>query len=648
MAETTTNKSVDNPELFNQIINDYREDRRTLFARDLPKMWERYEDHYRNDYWKDIDRDEHLSSMSSNGLFEVVESQLPVITARAPKPDVVLEPIALEESQMEEANRYKGQVQRELIKIWSDDDGNDMQEVIQKGFREHNIKGKSLYHSEYDFKDYKIITEVADIYSLTPDRHKDSIEACQKSHLTYATYRTPAWLKQKYGIDVEAEGYFNDDGEFEYHSNQSIMRTAASFAINAIKGFISTEDGDKKRGYCLMLKYYCSGVVLIDDESTEKYNDNKYNDDGTKMIGDDGKEIMEESTRDKYPFGRVIVVVRNYKDKIISDKKNIYPRFPFFETTNYGRAGDFYGTSEGLNIEDHTAATNLLMSNVTDNLRFTGNPQRFEVEGGNGEDMPVIPGSTVKTVIPGGVGYLEPPRMSPMIMVFLEWLQRDQDRKTGNSDSMRGMAESADSGIKVQTQISQGTGRLQPKSSQFLTLARKLFNYWIYIIQNFYPDVVMQEITDDEGQTVFEEFRPRDGAHLKMRVRIGNTAMLPADNFGAFEEAKYLFELGMSTFGFPFVSPKHLVDLAPALGDQAKIKAWIDEQFKAKEDAAFMDQMMGGEEGAGAGLKPLPEEREALQNAAEAGDQEAIVAILDGMKARMMAEKNQPVEEARA
>jgi len=630
-------KVTTNDLLFEAVLRDYKEDRRAIVLRKLPEMWMKYEEQYMNEYWKHIERADHLSEMTSNALFEVVESQLPVITARAPKPDVVLEPIMLSEGELEWARNYADNMQRELINIWSDDDENDMQQLVQSGFREHGVKGKFLLHSEYSLRKQKIVNEAVDIFSIVPDRTKPSIEACHDSHLCFVTYRTPEWIMDRFGVQVDAEGFFNDDGEFSFYGAElSPVAGAVSFAINAIKGMFTEDSADKNRGYCLLIKYYCSGKVLVDDPTKEKYSETQYEDDGAVKRDEKGDEMTLEEEREKYPTGRVITVVRNYKNKILLDHPNPYNRYPFFETTNFKRAGDFWGTSEGLNIETHTMATNLIISNVVDNARYTGNPQRLIVGGAEQEDMPVAPGTSVHTQLPEGVGYLQPPRLQNLSW-FLDWLQGDTDRKTGITDAFRGMADAGDSGVKVQAQIAQGVGRLQPKTSEFLILARKLFKHWIFIIQNFYPEEVVQEIQDEEtGEKAYEVFNPREGAYLQLKPVIGNTAMLPADNFGEFEEAKYLFEMGVKLFGFPLVSPEHLVDLAPSIGDQRRVKTWMKQKFAEAEQAA--QQQMEAEQQADAGPQPTEEELMAIQNATAAGDQEAIKDILTGMKERYMAE----------
>jgi len=629
-------KVFTNQLLYEAILRDYNEDRRAIEQRKLPEMWQNYEEQYMNEYWKgENEREEHLSEMTSNGLFEVVEAQLPVITSRAPKPDVVLEPIMLAEEELEGARVYAEKVQKELMNVWSDDDENAMQQLVQSGFREHGIKGKFLMSSEYSLRKQKIINEAVDICSIVPDRHAPSIEACHDSHLSHVTYRTPEWVMDNYGVQVEAEGYFDDDGSFAFYSNQNPVSGAVSFAVNKVKNMFSGDSSGKPRGYCLLIKYYCSGKVLLDDPTKEKYQDYKYDDDGSIKKDETGNKMTSEQEREKYPNGRVITIVRGCKNKILRDHANPYERYPFFDTTNFKRAGDFWGTSEGLNIETHTLALNLIMSNVVDNTRYTGNPQRIEVEGSDQEDLPVMPGTTVKTNMPEGVGYLQPPRLQNLSW-FIDWLQSDEDRKTGMSDAFRGLADSGDSGVKVQTQISQAVGRLQPKTMEFLVLARKLYKHWIYIIQNFYPEEVIQEVKDEAGESVYEPFNPRAGAHIKLKVKIGNTAMLPADNFSEFDEAKFLFETGMSLFGFPFISPAHLVELAPSLSDKQRAKIWIKEQF-AKAEQAMMEEQQAEAEAA-AGPQPTEEEMVAMQNAQQAGDKEAILDILAGMKERFMAE----------
>ena len=181
--------------------------------------------------------------------------------------------------------------------------------------------------------------------------------------------------------------------------------------------------------------------------------------------------------------------------------------------------------------------------------------------------------------------------------------------------------------MKVRSLISQGVGRLQPKTQAFVELSRQLYTHWAYIIQAYYPNEIVQRIDDKPGDARYELFEPQSMPDAIFDVKVSLQAMLPVDDEAEFIEAQALFQAGVETLGYPLISPEHLIELAPSLQDKQRAKEWlasvqkqVQEQAEAEEGGQSTDQLR--EAGA------TDEDIEALEKAREAGDDEAVRAIL--------------------
>jgi len=564
----------DHREMFNMVIRHYEADKKYRDNRELPEMFEKYERFYRNDYWRGSGRPNHLSRLTSNILFEGVEVMLPIVVSRPPAPEVIPEPMNIAPEEVETIDKYAKQVQRQLRKIWVD---SDMQEKFHQAFREHSVKGKMLLKSTYDSENNEFINEICDILTIYPDRYASSLRDCEDSHFIHARYMKILDIKDKYGITVEAEGDFDENDNFIYYNEQ--IGGGVSNAVSRVRDFVTGEE-HKSDGRSLVIEYYCGDPDRIE----EHYEDYDYDGDGKRKKESDGAYAMKMMKREKYPNGKVITVIRNYKDKVIDCRPNIYPRLPFFETTNHKRSGDFWGLSDGVNIETHVLAINQAMSNRNDNLRFIGNPDVEVLEGSGIEEVTNEPGAVYHSAIPNAIRKIQPPPMGSDSQRFIDDMRSDADRILGLSDAFRGESNSGDSGLKTQSLIAQATGRLQPKVAEFIKLSRELYQHWAYVIQNFYPEQMLQVVDEGDTESVnYEEFYPNQYADVKLKVDVSTSSMLPFDKYAEFQEAQVLLEAGA-------ISQEQFVDLCPSLRDKQRAKDFIREQRARMEQQQQMEQ----------------------------------------------------------
>ncbi len=598
MAEQHKKTPYEDQELYNLILSRFKRSKSYRDKRKLDQDWEYYEKLYENRYWEGSGRPAGLTRATSNNFFEGIEVTLPVVTARPPRPEITPDPQSIDdvqnEEKMEAINKYAEQIQRELINIWRD---TKMDIKIQEAYREHGVKGKHLTKSIYDPDEGEFDNEIKDIFTIFPDPFKDSVEEASKSWFIDASIVSVRDFKKEYGIDVEPEGDLN-----EYTRSYTYRKQTGESEV-------VTEEGDKREGHVLVIEHYSPDVT------EEEYEDYEYDDDGLKKKDKNDEYLKQIKTRLKYPYGRVVTIVRNLDARIIRDSANPYSLLPYFETTNYKRAGDFWGMSEGKQVEAHIRMKNQILSNINDNIRLTGNPVEEVVEGSGIKSKTNKPGSRVKSNIPGGFRFVEPPRMPAYIQAFIDYLDRDTDRKMGVTDAFRGMSTFAgESGVKTQALIAQSTGRLQPKVKEFVNYSRSLFKHWVFIVQHYYPESMTQRYEDREGKVIYEEFHPREFQHIKLNVDVSTTSMLPFDDYAEWEEAQLLK-------GQDMMSDEQFIDSAPSLRDKQRAKKYVAEKQEQQQMMA-MAQLEAEQGGNGQQLSP---EDEAILRGT---DKEAIADVL--------------------
>lgn len=597
-TEEKRQKPWEDPKLWKLVYNRYKSGIKYREGRSLSEMWDKFEQYYDNEYWNNLDRADHLTAASDNYLFESVETMLPVITSRPPRPEITPIPKNLDEDSIGKANDYAKQIQRECVSIWQ---STKMMNKIRSGFREHGIKGTFMFRSLYDLKTEKFQNTVCDILSIVPNPSAFSMEDCYKTWFCYAPVVSVEEVHKRFGVWVDAES----EDEADLGQYIGMLKKGVRGVQKVLNHTFGGDSHDKRSGFVVLIEQWMS------DDSMEDYEDYEYNADGTRIPIDGSKEYeatgngkeqveiegsekykMKTNKRRKYEHGRVVTIVRNKKDLIMSEKPNGYgPRFPFFRTVNYERAGDFYGISEGKNIEDQNLMANQSISNINDNIRFTANPQKEIMRSAKVKGNSDEPGATYESDTGNGVRNIPTGQMPSYAITWPDWLQASADRKDGMTDAMRGISESGDSGIKTQALIAQATGRLQPKTAAFVEFSREFYEHCTYIIQHYYPESVIQQDIDSAGEPTYEEFRARDGAEIELRVDVSQISMLPFDNYAEFEEAQALYAIQNPKTGLPSISLEQLIDTAPAIRNKQRIKAYNSDEEEKVEVAQMLEDI---------------------------------------------------------
>ena len=569
-------KTTENKELWDSIYSRFKFSDKNIRVRHLPEAWEKYERHYNNDYWHGSSRPEHLGKSSSNDLFELVEVKLPLVTSRPPRPIIKAEPsselilsmeraiqeapdqLTKQEAEKDRNEYYRGlsgwtnRLQKQLVKTFKD---TKMKQIAKMLYREYEIKGNAIISSEFDAKERKIVNDPREITTIFPDPTKGSIEECMKSWLIEASYKLVSEIKKTYGIEVAAEGDFEADGNFRKYTNLSKLKESVMQALS---------DNDRKDGYSLVIKMY-----MADDEEIE-YDEKVESESGEYEKDENGNFLTETAKKAKYPNGRMVTIIRNLPERIVKDEPVQYERWPLFGLVNTARIRDFFGTSGGKNIAQHTLDKIMLMANIVANARLTGNPQK-EVGPGVEAEITDEPGHIYPVPIMGMIRNLEAPSMPPYIKDHILYIDQDRDKKSGVNDALRANATPGDSGVKTQTILSQAIGRLGPMVDDMTQLYEELYTHWAFIIRNFYDDVIIQKEEDESGQDKYSVFNPKEYEDVEIVVEVDSMSMLPFDVFQEFEEANLLFDKGA-------VSPEQLIDTAPTLRDKQRAKDYVAKQ----------------------------------------------------------------------
>jgi len=574
-----TKKPWKDEDLWKMVKDFYKSGIKYREGRDLSEMWDKFEQYYDNEYWNNRSRPAHLTKASDNLLFEAIETMLPVITSRPPRPEITPKPNSLDEDAIARANDYTTKIQRECISIWQK---TRMMAKLRMGFREHGIKGTWMLRSLYDPEDNTFQNTVCDLLSIIPNPTAFSMADCYKSWFIYAPVKSVKDVYKKYGVWVEPES--QDEAELGQYIGmlKKGVRGVQRVLNYAFGGDDSTVD--KKSGFVVLIEYW----MADGEQEMEEYEVEDRDEDGVTIKNDDGSKKMKPGgKRAKYPHGKVVTIARNQPGLILAEKPNSYgPRFPFFRTVNYERAGDFFGTSEGKNIEDQMLMNNQSISNINDNIRYTANPQKEIVRGGKIKGVTDEPGAVYEVDVAGSVRNIEVGRMPGYALEWPDKLQASSDRKVGMSDAMRGVSASGDSGIKTQALIAQATGRLQPKTAAFVEFSRQFYEHCVYVIKNYYPPSVIQQDIDGSGEPTYEEFVAAEGRDLEMIIDVSQISMLPFDNYAEFEEAQALYAIINPKTNMPAMSLEQLIDTAPALRDKQRVKAYnsdLEEQMQIQQ-----------------------------------------------------------------
>ncbi len=534
------------------------------------KNIEKYMKYYSNEFWRGKTRPDHLSKISLNDLFEVIEVSLPIVTARIPRANVKALPArdqieSLEEGFLnvktedqyealkkaekeyyEDLNKYGENIEKELQAIWK---RTKMTEKMQIMYRtEFGVKGKGHIKSIYNSSTKKWSNTIAPYSTILPCKTAASIDDCYDTWFTQQMILPVSLVEETYGMKVPAEGELTSDGSFRAYNDDELEKYKNTGSVRIIETFFkdtSLEEFEK---------------IETDDEQNIQYDEFE-------------KPVKTIESRPAYEGLRKVTICRSCEGWLIEDTN--VNKIPIFEVTNYPQEGKYWGTSEGRNIEDHITAKNYLWSNIIDNARLTGNPQK--AKGSDVEEaITNEPGKVYTEEVLNSIRNIDPPSMPAYIQNALAYLDADEDKKSGVNDALRAQAQQGDSGTKVKALYSQAQGRLQPKIMAFKNLARELYEYWATIIQQNYEAPLIHEKETADGEKGYASFDPKKHKDIELVVEVDESSMIPVDSYGEFEEGQLLFEIGL-------ISGEQLIDLAPTLQDKERAKRYLKEQKEQQE-----------------------------------------------------------------
>ena len=610
------------PDLYNDIINYYERSKKVIEDRGIFKDAERYTLMYENKPWKakNIHRAAHLSEVEIAIAFDVIETGLSVVTARAPMPDVqprfsednkefqAIQELRLKAQQSENgdiesekkaeelyeklkerASEVAKKMQRQLVRTWTD---TKMQPKTRMGYREKGKTGIMFVKSVYDEEKKDIINTLVDMTTQFPSPNVPSIEEHTNEPYIYGPIISVSKAKRLYGIDSLEEGATGEYEKLTQYENTEHGFSARARA--AVKRFFHGETGTGRGGYCQPLECYMPASNEMMDVEDEDYK----KDENGRMVFDEDEKVKTEKVKKtvpRFPSGyKRVTIIKGHKDWILEEVDNPYKRPPFFESRNIPQAGDFFGISEIKNIEDLIMRMCNSASNLNDNLRITGNPKLVAPrdasskvsQGEDFDDEPVTNelGGVAYTDNTQGMRWLEPPRLGFDAKWWMDFLKGWIDRISHQPDAVRGFNEfSQDSGKKIKELRIAAMGTMQTRIDEQIEICKDLYQHWVFIYQNFYPGTIIQKADDEFGNSNFEMFNPSDAKDIEFTVDVSQLSILPADPESEFETGMALAKLGLEVYGYPLISAEHLLDLAYSLEDNARAKKYIAEQQEAQD-----------------------------------------------------------------
>jgi len=544
------------------------------------EIWRKGEDYLYGNHWKGSRMSAHKSKIVINDVFEAIETLLPVITARAPKIEVRPRPRVvpfeeLSQEYLDAIQEYAEGLEREFDEQWK---RLKMNRKNRENFRNMKTYGNGIIKSVKKKGKDELTAEVVDIFTLLPDPTAGSIDDCFESFLIHAPIMYVHEIKRKWKVDVKPEGVLNNFRSYQFSKAVAEAPSGADMTAVSDTTEARVEQIEKVRGeeYTIEDQAQVIECWFADDATKEET---------VESVTIEGVETVT-MTRPvpKYPFGRVVVIAPNLKDVILEDYASDYPKFPFFMAKNYSEAGSFWGRPEYKQIETLIKAENMVVSQIVDNIRLTGNPKGEKVRQAGIEDKELTnePGTHYESNIRDGYKWQTPPGMPRYIMDLLGYIPRKKDNTTGIQDAWRGRAAgAAESGRHADILRSQTAGRIQPAVEEMVDMIRDLGDHWNWIQRNMMKETKYHQVKKPDGSLGYkmfsgmslspDKFPGVEASEVDFDVELSVGALLPHNRDREFEETMALVQAG-------YADPEMLIDAAPNVRDKARAKKWLRER----------------------------------------------------------------------
>jgi len=363
-------------------------------------VWREAENMIYGDHWKGSKMASHKSKVVDNHVQEAIEKEIPIVTARSPKVDVTPEPVLelKNEEFMKAVLAYCKGLEDEFDDSWK---YNKMQRKNRETFR--NMKGYGnggLKSVKVPGKD-KIQTTVLDIFTIFPHPGDNEITMDMKHPFYHAPIMDVKDIKDSWDVDVKPEGTLDSFRAFQF--DKHVEQADADYLTPV--GDTENERLDiLERGTAEERAMVEGQALVIECWYPADEDDVEYDAAGTgKVVGSVGK----------YPNGRITIIARNEPDKILFDGPNPYNRIPFFFEKNQSESHSFWGRPLYWQIKTLNKAKNMILSQLTDNIRLIGNPKTWRVVNWFVKKLPFTnqPGEVVDVKRPNAFGFVTPPNM---------------------------------------------------------------------------------------------------------------------------------------------------------------------------------------------------------------------------------------------
>lgn len=311
-------------------------------------------------------------------------------------------------------------------------------------------------------RDMNYIFEVRQIDKLTlyrmyPDQHK-KVDAIFRKGSKGTTY------------DVE---YGENTGEVGYHAaapGAEALTTTEAYVFDVA----AQKDKDKESIDFSEAWFYDERTV----EDTIKIN----------TIGDDGARSTKKKkvNRKVYPTGRMIT---HSGETVFDDRPNPFQKFPYIETFNYYKVGEYYGLDEFSQLKSLQEQLNIRTNQIADGLNFTNFPLIF-VDHTAGIDIDEIqnkPGGLIPCADVNGIKVMNIAAPTEGAFTSVMHILQMFETVSGVQEVTHGKVPGdVRSGFAIEQLQESAQSRLRLKTRNIETADRELARYLTYMIGAFY------------------------------------------------------------------------------------------------------------------------------------------------------------------
>ncbi len=481
------------------------------------EVWRESEKLYMGEHWSGMNMPEYKNQLTLDMIANVIDTQIPIMSAKPPKIDVI--PVGSDDESRYMANTLQAQ----LDDLWY---MRDMATLVPEWLTDYLVYGTGIVKLNWNMHDDLPDCDIVDPFSFYINPSATKMENAQ-----YVIHMAPRPL-------YEIQKLFPEKGKFV--KSMGKLNEYEALKITDVK------QGDR-------------GLVQVTD--TQGQETNYYEGESEAMQNlEDRALLIEVWMRDgsveytneedkvgkpKYPGGIRKVCMAN--DVILYDGPSKYQfldqmnrcpyPFPFVVMKNGGSAHSFWGKPEPKRLKSINLALDRIASQVMDNIHLMANPMWLVDETADVQDqINNKPGAVIRKRGPGTVSMQQPSSMPGYVFNFYQLMVDMFETVSGVTRSTMGKQEpNVTSGVQAQVYRSAATNKIDFKARQLDAAMQILGQMWIAMIKNMGEKMHILETKTSTGETAELRYIGMEFNEVDTMVRARVGSMMP-DNRAYIEE----------------------------------------------------------------------------------------------------------------